>query len=262
LATALRAQGFLKAAQAAARSAQQHASGQADHAAATRLEASIAALLEAGHAQQQQQQQHDTHTVPQDGGTSKALSDVQNSNASSSSGSNTSSTLRDTPSSAAQSLPQKQWQSGLQQSQPNACGACGPKGEDQAVEQLLQQFAAAVGQQVASQQRSAADRKQHPGAGQQAVLLLPSTAGQLVQDHQLETDQLVLPSHHSQRQQTGKRLIQELPNPDAPAAEPSEPTTGCPRSDRLPKDAKAQNILPAQQQQQSLSLAELVDGLD
>jgi hypothetical protein len=130
---------------------------------------------------------------------------------------------------------------------------------------MLQQFAAAVEQQVSSKQWPAGDSpKQRPGAGQQADVLLPSQAVQLCQDQQLETDQLLLPGNCNQRKHTGKQLIQELPTSEglATASSACRPAASALESpDELQQFAVHEDGKQQQQEQES-SLAELVDVLD
>lgn len=187
LASALRAQGSLKAAQVSARSAGQHAGCPADRTAAAQLEAAISQQVAEREAKHQLAQQVEQAKVAASSSSKCTVADSKQ-----------------------QIQPQQHALPG---------GPAGHQAKAGAVDQLLQQFAAAIKQQARSGAAGpqAADQAAGAAGSTPADVLLPSAARQQELDQQRLSDQIVMPGSSNsssacrdKQAQACKPLIQEV----------------------------------------------------
>jgi hypothetical protein len=252
LATALKAQGSLKAAQVSARSAGQHAGCQADRTAAAQLEAAISQQLAERESKQQHAQQLAQAGTPQ----AAAVHQPQTT------GRLHAAQQQSTSGVGASSSSKRAQADSKQQTQQGQCalpeGAAGHQARESAVDQLLQVFAAAIKQQVTSSGATAPAPDQTAGAAgtQRAGVLLPSAARQQELDQECVSDQIFMPgasnsSSAGKQAQACKPLIQEVSG-STQDAEHAAPCT----------DSSSSLSMQQQLQQQEGCLEELLDVLD
>jgi hypothetical protein len=254
LATALKAQGSLKAAQVSARSAGQYAGCPADRTAAAQLEAAISRQLSERELKQQHAQQ-----LAQ-AGTARAAAVNQPQAIGRLPAVQQQSTRGFDASSSSKRAQADRQQQAQQEQHALPEGAVRHQARASAVDQLLQQFAATIKQQVTSSGAAtpAADQTSGAAGSNRAGVLLPSAARQQELDQHLVSDQIVMPgasnsSSACRGQQAGacKPLIQEVSGNTQDAEHPAP----C-------ADNSSSLTNPQQLQQQEGCLEQLLDVLD